>query len=398
MPDEARPGPVITGLPRIGIVGGGLAGLVLARVLCRAGAAVTVLERDEGPGARTQGGSLDLHPESGQRALVTAGLIEEFRRYARPQGEEIRILDPRGRTHVRHAGAAAPAAPVPDADGILPGRPEIDRGQLRAMLVGSLPAGTVQWGTRVTAIEPLHPGYRVHAAGGPPADWELLVGADGARSCVRPLLTPAEPQALGDVYATLTLRGLSSRPDLADLIGGGSLWCLGGNLNVGAQRSSRDARVSVMLHHGAGGPRLAPGAAKADLLALLRDWSPVIRDLVASADDDVTVHALATLPAGLTWAPRPDLTLIGDAAHLMPPVGEGANQAMLDGADLGLALLRSEGDPAAAIRSAEAAMFARVRPVAEESARIQAALLAPDALATMTRMFTGPPAAEAAPA
>jgi 2-polyprenyl-6-methoxyphenol hydroxylase-like FAD-dependent oxidoreductase len=391
----ASKAPVTAGLPRIGIVGGGLAGLVLARVLVRAGAAVSVLERDEGPGARTQGGSLDLHPESGQRALAAAGLTGEFRRCARVQGEEIRIFDPAGRMHVRHSGSADPAALVPDADGILPGRPEIDRGQLRALLAGSLPAGTIQWGMRVTGIEPRSPGYRVHADDGSSTDWGILVGADGGRSLVRPLLTPVQPEPLGIVYATLPLRDLPARPGLAGLIGDGSLWCLGQNLNVGAQRSSADARVSVMLRETPGGPRIAPGATRSDLLALISGWSPVITDLVASADDDVTVHSLAVLPADLTWTARPDLTLIGDAAHLMPPVGEGANQAMLDGADLGLALLRSAGDPAAAIRGAEAAMFGRVRPVAEESARIQATLLSPDALAAMTRMFGGRPEAPA---
>jgi 2-polyprenyl-6-methoxyphenol hydroxylase-like FAD-dependent oxidoreductase len=386
------------GLPRIGIVGGGLAGLVLAQVLTRAGAAVSVLERDEGPGARTQGGSLDLHPESGQRALAVAGLIGEFRRHARVQGEEIRILDPAGRLHVRHSGSVDPAALVPDADGILPGRPEIDRGQLRALLAGSLPDGIIQWSTQVTGIESRSPGYRVHAGDGSSTDWDILVGADGGRSAVRPLLTPAQPEPLGIVYATLPLGDLPARPGLADFIGDGSLWCLGQNLNVGAQRSSADARVSVMLRETPGGPRISPGASRSDLLALISGWSPAITDLVASADDDVTVHALATLPIGLTWTARPDLTLIGDAAHLMPPVGEGANQAMLDGADLGLALLRSPGDPAAAIRRAEAAMFGRVRPVAEESARIQAVLLSPDALAAMTRMFGGRPEAPATPA
>jgi 2-polyprenyl-6-methoxyphenol hydroxylase-like FAD-dependent oxidoreductase len=64
------------------------------------------------------------------------------------------------------------------------------------------------------------------------------------------------------------------------------------------------------------------------------------------------------LPIGLTWRPTPGVTLIGDAAHLMPPVGEGANMAMLDGARLALALAGNLADPAGALAAFEAEMFA----------------------------------------
>jgi 2-polyprenyl-6-methoxyphenol hydroxylase-like FAD-dependent oxidoreductase len=81
------------------------------------------------------------------------------------------------------------------------------------------------------------------------------------------------------------------------------------------------------------------------------------------------------------------VTLIGDAAHLMPPVGEGANQVMLDGAELGRGLLDASQDMAATLSAFEAAMFDRIRPIAEPSARIQDAVVAPDALTTMTRIL-----------
>jgi hypothetical protein len=78
---------------------------------------------------------------------------------------------------------------------------------------------------------------------------------------------------------------------------------------------------------------------------------------------------LALLPphaivVGMQRDPRPDITLVGDAAHLMPPVVEGANQALLDGAELAHALTKHD-DPAEAIREYERAMFARIHPIAE---------------------------------
>jgi 2-polyprenyl-6-methoxyphenol hydroxylase-like FAD-dependent oxidoreductase len=373
-------------VPDIGIVGGGLAGLLLARVLTQAGWPVSVLERDSGPDARTQGGSLDLHPESGQRALVRAGLIEHFHKYARPQGDEIRILDPQGHEHVRHGGATGHSS-EPDAEGILPGRPEIDRIRLRELLLQSLPAGTVQWNHHVVAIDP-EPGggFRTRFADGTATEWGVLIGADGARSRVRPLVTPAEPENVGVTITMMWLFDLAGRPDLDRMVGQGSLWCLGSDLNVGAQRSGDGhARVSLQMRR----PSLAAPVTKAQLLDIIATWAPAIRDLVAAAEEPIEVYEIAATPADLTWTSHPDVTLIGDAAHLMPPVGEGANQAMLDGAELGAALLATPGDPAGAIRVFEAAMFARIRPVAEKSARIQSLIVSPDALTAMTTMFGG---------
>ena len=369
----------------IGIVGGGLAGLLLARVLTREGCPVSVLERDAGPGVRTQGGSLDLHPGSGQRALLCAGLIEQFHTYARPQGNEIRILDPQGHEHVHHRASAAELG-APDADGILAGRPEIDRLRLRELLLDSLPAGTVRWNRQVADVEArLHGGFRTRYADGTSDDWDVLIGADGARSRVRPLVTPAEPQAIGVTITMMRLRDLASRPDLDRMVGQGSLWCLGSDLNVGAQRGGDgDARVSLQMRH----PLSLP-VRKAHLLDIIANWAPAIRELVAAADEPIEVYEIAALPSDLTWIPQPDVTLIGDAAHLMPPVGEGANQAMLDGAELGAVLLDRPDDPAEAIRIFEAGMFDRIKPIAEESARIQSMIVSPGALAAMTTMFGG---------
>lgn len=125
---------------RIAVVGSGPAGLTFARVLHRHGHPVTVLERDPAPDARPPGGTLDLHEGLGQLALKKAGLLAEFQALSRPEGQSMRILDTAG-TVLRDW------RPRPDDRA----NPEIDRGQLRDLLLGPL---DVRWGRGVTQVVP----------------------------------------------------------------------------------------------------------------------------------------------------------------------------------------------------------------------------------------------------
>lgn len=360
---------------RIAIAGGGLGGLALARVLHRHGIEATVYERDAARSARTQGGSLDLHPDSGQRALIEAGLADQFWSRARPEGAELRIVDPTGRTLVHHT-------PPPDA---APARPEIDRGVLRDLLVSSLPSDAIAWGHPVAAAT-ARPGggFRLDFGAGRSADCDLLIGADGAHSVVRDLLIDVEPTFTSS-YAEMNIPDADRRfPDIGKMVGPGSLWCLGVSQNLVAQRTGDgNIRVAVSM-------KIDVHPDKAALLELLADWHPSLTELIRISDDSVTARTIETTPVGLRWDSRPDITLIGDAAHLMPPVGEGANQALLDGAELAHALIKHD-DPAEAIGEYERAMFTRIQPIAEESARVYAMVLSPTAAEDLTRFFTRGP-------
>jgi 2-polyprenyl-6-methoxyphenol hydroxylase-like FAD-dependent oxidoreductase len=152
-------------------------------VLQRHGHAVTVFEREPSPDVRPQGGTLDMHPDSGQIALRTAGLLDEFTALARPEGQEWRLLDP---------ASGALEAREEATDDEFSGRPEIDRGQLRGLLLDSLADGTVQWGRGVDHVNPKgHGTSRVEFLDGTSGDFDLVVGADGAWSRVRRAVSPA---------------------------------------------------------------------------------------------------------------------------------------------------------------------------------------------------------------
>jgi 2-polyprenyl-6-methoxyphenol hydroxylase-like FAD-dependent oxidoreductase len=120
---------------------------------------------------------LGIHEENGQLALKAAGLFEKFIEIIHPGGQETRALDKYGNVL------------LDDPDDGTGGRPEVPRGELRRILLESLPADTVRWGHKLTAVSSLGSGrYGLTFADGLTVTTGLLVGADGAWSKVRPLL------------------------------------------------------------------------------------------------------------------------------------------------------------------------------------------------------------------
>ncbi|MEU1300513.1 FAD-dependent oxidoreductase [Streptomyces shenzhenensis] len=359
----------------ITVVGAGLGGLALARVLHVHGIEATVLDLDDSPAASTQGGMLDIHEDSGQQALRAAGLHDVFRTRVHPGGQEMRILD---------RSAAVLMAQADDGSG---GRPEIDRGDLRDLLLGSLPPGTVRWGTKVTAARPLGGGrHEVALADGRTLTTDLLVGADGAWSRVRPLLSAARPAYTGVSFVEADLREADARhPVAAEVVGGGMLFALAPGRGFLAHRET-DGSLHVyaaleVAEEWLDGIDFGDGdAAEAAVLEHFADWDKSLRTLVADADGALVPRRIHALPVGHRWARVPGVTLLGDAAHLMSPfAGEGANLALLDGAELGLALAAHPGDAEAALSAYEERLFPRSERSAAESARSAALLFRGDA-------------------
>jgi 2-polyprenyl-6-methoxyphenol hydroxylase-like FAD-dependent oxidoreductase len=196
----------------IAIVGAGLGGPVLARVLQVHGIASTVYELDASIDARHQGGMLDMHEESGQRALRETGLYEEFRKLVRPQGEAMRVLDKTAAVLVDRAAE--------DSDGT---RPEVDRRALRELLLASLDPGRVVWGHKISGVRVLEGGrHELTFTNQNRTSVDLVVGADGAWSKVRPLLSAAKPAYAGVSFLELHLSDVDRRhPASAALLGRG---------------------------------------------------------------------------------------------------------------------------------------------------------------------------------
>ncbi|MEU8432862.1 NAD(P)/FAD-dependent oxidoreductase [Streptomyces sp. NPDC029216] len=336
------------------IIGAGLGGLTLARVLHVHGIPATVYEADPSPTARTQGGLLDIHEDDGQLALAAAGLLDEFRGLILEGRQAMRILDPDGTVLFDKAD---------DGTG---GRPEVQRGELRQLLLDSLPAGTVRWGRKVGGVRPLGEGrHEVAFADGGTVVTDLLVGADGAWSRVRPLLSAATPRYVGkSVVETYLFDADTRHPATAKAVGGGSMIATTPDQEIFAHRERGDTLhayvgLSASSDWFAAIDFTDAAAATARIAREFDGWAPELLALITDGDGTPVVRSLHALPTGHRWDRVPGVTLLGDAAHLAPPNGEGANLAMLDGAELGKALAAHPADVEAALAEYEEAMFAR---------------------------------------
>jgi 2-polyprenyl-6-methoxyphenol hydroxylase-like FAD-dependent oxidoreductase len=367
------------------IIGAGLGGLTLARVLHVNGIPATIYEAEPSADARTQGGQLDIHEYNGQLALEAAGLTGEFRAIIHEGGEATHMLAPDG------------TVLLDEPDDGTGGRPEVLRGDLRQILLDSLPDGMIQWGRRVTDVQAIGDGrHQLTFADGSTVATSLLAGADGAWSQVRPLLSDSAPEYVGTTFIETYLHDADERhPAAARAVGGGALFAVApGQGILGHREPNGVLHAYVALSRPqewiAGIDLADPAAATATVAAEFAGWAPELTALITDADSAPVLRAVHALPIGHRWDRVAGVTLLGDAAHLMSPfAGEGANLAMFDGAELGNAIAAHPGDIEAALREYEDALFPRSAQFAAESDRNHRLMFADNAPHGLLALLTG---------
>lgn len=387
---------------RVAIIGGGPGGLTLARLLQQQGVDVHVYERDATPSIRPQGSALDLHHNTGLKALEAAGLLAEFKQVYRPGADRMRVLN--GQLDILLDEHAEGSAPVSEDFGDASFRPEIDRGPLRDLLVASLQVGTVVWNARFTEMQPAGCGWNIGFENGTRVYADLVIASDGANSRLRPYLTASRP-----VYAGVTvlegtiLAAAQHTPVVWQLVHGGSLMALeaGHSISIIAKG---DGTLIYWLGVKAPEDWLATSgldftskeAMSAWFAQEFRTWSPHWQQLFAPESLTLVPRAMYYYPTDQHWPTQPNLTMIGDAAHRLPPyAGEGANQALADALELSEALSDAQFSTLEqALNSFEQKMAHRLAPITAETLRNTEGLHADNNQQFILNLFSGVQEAE----
>jgi 2-polyprenyl-6-methoxyphenol hydroxylase-like FAD-dependent oxidoreductase len=409
--------------PKIAILGGGPAGLTLASLLTKNNIPFTVFELRSCPfpsDIDVPSGSLDLHAESGLLALQACALSEQFKELSGECSEDFIVADKYGSIKAHSPGYG--------------NRPEISRNALAFLLLSTIRPEDIKWEQKVRSVTPstsTNGKWKLSFADGGKADeeFDLVIGADGAWSKARPAVTEVKPHASRINTITLTITHItSSYPHLAKRVGEGTYSACGQGKALLSQRGSLDlARIYLMIQtppssnpeNWLGDSRLDSMTAlelKHELLtspSFYQSWADDLKELISISCDaehkagtEISVKTMYMLPHDHSWTHVRGVTLIGDAAHLSGPNGEGVNQAMLDALELSQAIIKSYPSSAdsnldatldLAVEEYEKAMFPRVKPISEDGAMLMDMFFADDApkpLADFFKSHEQPPEAE----
>lgn len=391
----------MTSPPKIAIIGAGPAGCTLARLLQLASIPATVFEAEASSDYRSQGGSLDLHTDTGLAALKAAGLFDQFLAVARYDGDYNQFTDKDLKVYFKRAGPQThhhddkkKKASSGLGGALQQERPEIDRPDLRRILTESLPEGTVRWGRKLERVEAGEDGRHtlVFADGAQLAGWDLVVGADGAWSRVRALLSDQKPVFSGVGGFELSISDAEVRaPRVHAAAHRGTIFAFDegkemcvqqmgdGSLTVYASTRKDNADWAAKLP-------FDPADLEATRAFLLSeespfaDWCETLRDAIRLADGRCTARSLFMLPVGFRWTHRRGVTVLGDAAHLMTYfAGEGVNVAMKDATvlaeQIAAAVAKPGGDVAGRLDEAVRRFELEMWPRAEKVARLSAELM-----------------------
>ena len=379
---------------KIAIIGGGPGGLTLAKLLQLKGVDVNVYERDLNKNARVQGSPLDLHDESGLAALRKAGLLDDFKNNFMVGADQSTITNHKAEIFFSDHGQKQEGN-----FGDEHFRPEIDRGVLRKILLEALDPETIIWNSHFLSMTKQNEGWLLHFKNKESIYADIVIGADGANSKIRPILTDIKPFYSGITMLEGNVYEAEKKvPNISKILRGGKIMAFGNKQDIlMGQKANGEIGfyASFKTEENWATTCDIDFSDKYEVLKWFKkeypEWSSVWYELFENSSTPFIPRPIYCMPLDQTWKTVENLTIIGDAAHLMPPfAGEGVNMAMLDALELSEALTSSQFNSIeSAIAGYEMNMFKRASQMAQESLENGERMHSENALETMLDFFSG---------
>ncbi len=387
---------------QVAVIGGGMGGLTLARLLQMKNITVKVYERDSSREIRVQGSPLDLHEDSGLKAIIEADLLNEFYANVRPNASKARIVtkdfELRFDEHAYQKKEHQKLSTVINSlDDISKTKPEIDRFELRNILLDSLLPQTMVWDSQFDFMEKEKEGWKLHFKNGSTAYADLVIAADGANSKIRTYISNEKA-----IYSGITLmegtiyNAKENAPNLFEFSKGGKVLAFGNEQTL-MYGTKGDGSLMFLLSSKLSENWILEGsldfknneAVYEWFKKIYKDWSVEWHELLQAKELFFTPRPQYYFPLNQTWETQNNVTMIGDAAHRMPPfAGKGANLAMLDALELAEFLTNDHfTDRKAAISHFEKRMIERASLATKDTLENSDQLHSKEALEKLVAIF-----------
>ncbi|ATL41845.1 NAD(P)/FAD-dependent oxidoreductase [Elizabethkingia sp. HX WHF] len=360
----------------IAIIGAGPVGLTIAKLLQQKGVNVNVYERDKDSQTRIWGGTLDIHKDSGQKTLKEAGLLEKYFALATPMGAT--ITDEKG-----NILSVKQVTLDNQYD-----NPEINRNTLRTMLLDNLTENTVIWDQKCIHTEVSQDKWLLHFENGTYALADFVIEANGGMSKIRKYVTDTLVEDTG----TMIIQGDIPQPELntAEFFrfcnGNRTMTSHQGHLLVVNPYNNNELSYGIILKKPDPQDTSTPNLQDTEsirkfLLKRFMHWDQLYKRLLKSTPSfrSLPIRKFSLEKPWKNNRPLP-ITLIGDAAHLMPPfAGQGVNTGLIDALILSNNLTNGKFESIqSAINDYEKQMFIYASKAQSESCENERLMLQPD--------------------